>query len=220
MGKSRKSAENLSRRLSATVLGRIGGWFLRLLGSTWRVQGPATAPKGPLIGALWHRGFICAAYLWRDQGYKILVSRSHDGDLIESALRPLGFGSSLRGSSSRGGTQASLEAVRALRKGSRVVVLLDGPKGPACESKPGALLLSQIAGIEIVPVGIAAKPALRFQSWDRTILPLPFARVRYDYGQKIRIDREASEEEISEATSRLENSLNELTKELDRLLEY
>lgn len=217
MGKSRQSAKNLSRRLSAAILGRIGGWVLRLLGSTWRVEGPSP-PEGPFIGALWHKGFICAAYLWRDQGYKILVSRSHDGDLIDSALRPLGFGSSLRGSSSRGGAQASLQAVRALRKGAGVAVLLDGPKGPACESKPGALLLSQIAGIEILPTGITAKPALRFQSWDRTILPLPFARVRYAFGRKTCVSKDATEEEISEATNQLENSLNELTKELDQQL--
>ena len=218
MGKSRKSSRNPSSWLLGVPLGRIGGWFLRLLGSTWRVHGPGPS-EGAFVGALWHSGFICAAYLWRDRGYKILVSRSRDGDLIESVLGPLGYGASLRGSSSRGGTRASLGAIRALREGIGVAVLIDGPKGPALESKPGAVHLSQITGLEILPAAIAAKPAIRFRSWDRTILPLPFARVRYAYGQKIIFDNNVTEEQIRRATEQLENSLNDLTKKLYGMLE-
>lgn len=68
----------------------------------------------------------------------------------------------------------------ALRRGRTVALALDGPRGPAGVEKPGAAAL---AGAErvVVVFGEANAPGLRFSSWDRTLLPWPFARVCLRY---------------------------------------
>jgi len=191
---------------------------LRGLGASWRIRGPES-PEGPFVGAIWHQGLLAAAYLWRDQGYRVMVSRSRDGDLIDAALGPLGYGASMRGSSSRGGASASLSAIREIRRGAGIAVLLDGPKGPARRAKVGALQLSRMAGVTLIPGAIAARPAFRFRSWDQTLLPLPFARVRYAYGEAIEIPKDASEAFLKSAAAELGERIDALTEELYTELE-
>jgi lysophospholipid acyltransferase (LPLAT)-like uncharacterized protein len=57
------------------------------------------------------------------------------------------------------------------------VLVVDGPRGPARKSKPGALWLSQTCGVPIVAAAARAEPSIRLRNWDRTRLPAPFARV-------------------------------------------
>jgi lysophospholipid acyltransferase (LPLAT)-like uncharacterized protein len=52
-------------------------------------------------------------------------------------------------------------------------------------------------------------------SWDRFLLPLPFGRGLFLYGEPIRVRRDANAEEQEEARLRLEDSLNRLTEEAD-----
>jgi lysophospholipid acyltransferase (LPLAT)-like uncharacterized protein len=100
--------------------------------------------------------------------------------------------------------------IRAARDGHALGVLCDGPRGPARECKPGVVAAARATGLAIHPLGIAARPALYFGSWDRILLPLPFARVQFVYGQPLRVLRDASRDEL-EATRQA------LTRELDRL---
>jgi lysophospholipid acyltransferase (LPLAT)-like uncharacterized protein len=59
----------------------------------------------------------------------------------------------------------------------------DGPRGPARVAKPGAVAAAQRSGAAIMPVGIGASPAWRAPSWDRFLVPSPFAKVRMVYGE-------------------------------------
>lgn len=52
-------------------------------------------------------------------------------------------------------------------------------------------------------------------TWDRFLIPLPFGRGLFLYGEPIRVSREADETEQEEARLRLEAALNRLTDEAD-----
>ena len=52
-------------------------------------------------------------------------------------------------------------------------------------------------------------------SWDRFLVPLPFGRGLFLYGEPIRVSRDANAKEQEEARLRLEDSLNCLTEEAD-----
>jgi lysophospholipid acyltransferase (LPLAT)-like uncharacterized protein len=204
----------LTRALRALWV-RPAAWLLRLLAATWRVEvrgsehDPfAAGAARPVLAALWHEGALCAAGVYRDRRVHVAVSQSRDGEHIAAVLAKLGFGDSPRGSSSRGGAEALRGALRELRDREIVAVLVDGPRGPAHVAKAGIVAASRLARVPILPVRIAARPCLRFASWDRMRLPLPFARLVLDYGEPLVVARDASEAEAEAARRELEARLS------------
>lgn len=112
-----------------------------------------------------------------------LVSRSRDGELAARVQRFWG-GRVLRGSSSAGGREALRALHRALRRDRASVVMMpDGPKGPERVFKPGAFVLARVAGVPIVPIACRVSSAWRLGSWDRLLVPKPFARVELAFGE-------------------------------------
>ena len=211
-----RPARSLGYRLTRALGGWLAAGFVRLLGSTWRLERSGVDPmtagqgEGPLVMVIWHAGLSVAAYGWRDRNIAIAVSLSRDGDWIDAVLVRLGFAASARGSSSRGATELLRELIRRTRASEPIGILLDGPRGPAGVAKPGVVALARATGARLVPIGIAAAPTLRFGSWDRTLLPYPFARVRIVFGTPRYVAR-ATEGEALEARRR------ELEAELHRL---
>jgi lysophospholipid acyltransferase (LPLAT)-like uncharacterized protein len=179
------------RMLGAIV--RLGAVFYRLLGWTWRVRyvnpevvEPFRANKLPYIFACWHGQMLPLLWTHRDQGISILVSEHRDGEIITRVARTIGFGA-VRGSSSRGAGRALLGLVAELERGGAVAVTPDGPRGPAEEFAPGALVAAQRAEVPVITVGAHASSAWRLSTWDRFIIPKPFARVSVAYGGPVHI---------------------------------
>ena len=40
----------------------------------------------------------------------------------------------------------------------------------------GAIALARVSGAPVLFVGVAVNPCIRLKTWDRTIIPLPFAK--------------------------------------------
>ena len=190
------------------LIGWLGAWALRALGATWRlrVEGCDTTLDGGL-GAVWHCDLLLGTWFFRDRGVAMCVSRSHDGDLVAAALAHLGFAEPPRGSSSSGGSAVLRQLVRMLESGVTVGMLTDGPRGPARRSKSGVVSLARLTGVPITPVAIWARPRLRLRSWDRTLLPPPFARVVCRFGGPIAVPRDASPEREDELCGELDREL-------------
>jgi len=207
-------------RFSVWLGGVVFAPFLRLLGSTWRIESEGEDPRAssePFLAVTWHQGLFGAAYHFRNSGAGIPVSRSRDGDRIDAVLQRLGFGPSPRGSSSRDGPIALRGMIEAARKGQPVGILCDGPRGPARVCKPGALAAGRATGRPIRPIGIAAKPAIRFPSWDRAFLPLPFARVVFVYGPPLPIAHHLSDEEFTATLAQLERAIESAQQHAEQL---
>jgi len=210
-------------RTTVAAGGRLGAGLLRVLGATWRVRlaghpDPVTGGV-PAVGALWHGTLFPAAWRYRDAGIAIPVSRSRDGDRIVAVLDRLGFAPSPRGSSSGGGPAALSGAIRIARNGGTIAVLCDGPRGPAGRCKPGVIAMARAAGLPIYPVAIAARPTITFRSWDRTLLPLPFARVHFETGAPLRVPADASREDLERLREALEATLERLHRRAQAALE-
>ena len=71
---------------------------------------------------------------------------------------------------------------RAVAAGRDVLIAADGPAGPRWQAKPGALWLGSVARVPVIPVGIAASPAISLPRWDRHLVPLPGARLAIAIG--------------------------------------
>ncbi len=156
-------------------------WFLvRLLAGTWRVRRPPWPVPGPCVVALWHGDQLPMIVLHRDTGMVAMASHSRDGDIVAGVLRRFGYGV-VRGSSSRGGPEALMGCLMALREGGRPALAVDGPRGPAGKVKRGAEHLAVAEGLPVVFGRVRAK-GWRAGSWDRFLVPWPFARVEIEYG--------------------------------------
>ncbi|MCA9504252.1 MAG: DUF374 domain-containing protein [Myxococcales bacterium] len=228
-GRPRSDGRGPLVRLGLRLLGIGLALLLRLLGATWRIEVlghdprarvvPGQAPR-PHLAALFHESMIPCAWLFRDAGYRVAVSRSRDGDLVREVLVALGYADPVRGSSSRGASAVLLGLLRGLEAGCTSAVLVDGPRGPARESKPGIVALSARTGLPIQPIAVSARPALRLSSWDRTLVPLPFARVVCAYGEPFTVDLGAPRAPDAEQafTNRLDAALGRLHHEADAVL--
>ena len=105
--------------------------------------------------------------------------------------------------------------VRMVNSGTSVSIQTDGPRGPARKSKLGIVALARLSGAPIVPIGFGVTPCLRLRTWDRMLLPLPFARVRFVLAPPIRVPRDADSEAEAAALLDLDRELNRLTAEMD-----
>ena len=121
----------------------------------------------------------------------------------------------VRGSSTRGATAALKALVRHLRQGDDAGVTPDGPKGPRAVVQPGTLLAARLAGVPIVPVSFGASRVRNLASWDRFLVPMPFSRGTFCYGQPLMVPRDASSEDMERLRTQLESDLRELTKQAD-----
>jgi lysophospholipid acyltransferase (LPLAT)-like uncharacterized protein len=201
---------------------------VRALGVTLRLESvgleplePLWAARRPLIYAVWHARILMVpwlnARLARTHGarpVRVLASRSRDGELVARWVSRFGL-RAVRGSSSRGGAEALRELTAAVRAGEDVAVVPDGPRGPREVLQPGVVVLAALTGAPIVPFGFAARPARRLGSWDRFMVPLPFARAAAVFGKPFAIARDAERET---ARADLERALREVTESADRLV--
>ena len=213
-----RGARTHERKLRRLV--RFGVPLVRLLGLTWRIRRVNDAmlsdlrrQRVPIVFALWHGDMLPLLYLHRREGVSVLISEHRDGELIARIAQSLGF-RTVRGSTSRGAARALAGIVRELEDGHDVAVTPDGPRGPARRFAPGALMAAQRAAAPVVAVGVSAKPTWRLKSWDRFIIPKPFARVKVVYSDAIHIEA-SSVRAAAEETSRFESLMAEMGRIAD-----
>lgn len=166
--------------LANAPLGAVIAAMVRALAWTWRVERPDWPVAGPCVVAFLHGDVLPMVALHRGMGMVGMASRSRDGAIVAGVLAGLGYGV-IRGSSSRGGFEALREAERALADGGRPALAVDGPRGPAGTVQPGAEALARRAGVPVV-FGFVEAPGVRLRTWDRLLVPWPFARVTVRYG--------------------------------------
>ena len=182
----------------------LGALVVRLLAWTWRIRvvnpeaiEPLRAANSPYVFACWHGQMLPLLWVHRGQGIAILVSEHRDGEIITRIARTIGF-NAVRGSTTRGGGRALLGLVAELERGNVVAVTPDGPRGPAGHFAPGALVAAQRAGVPVLTVGAYASSAWTLGSWDRFLIPKPFARIRVAYGGPAEVGGESPRDAAAE----------------------
>jgi lysophospholipid acyltransferase (LPLAT)-like uncharacterized protein len=168
-----------------------------------------------VIYAVWHGRLLPPAFLHRGQDVVTLISRSADGEYLARLLSHWGY-ESVRGSSSRGGSEALRELVKYGRKGRSLAITPDGPRGPKQELKGGILSAAQLSGVPIIPTSSTASRGWWPGRWDRFLIPKPFAKVRVQYAAPVIVPRDANEAQLEILRKEIEETLNRMTETLDR----
>ena len=186
-----------SRLVLYRALVPVGRWLIRLVWGWCRVVrtdgtehiGAALARASSFIPVYWHQHqLFCVKELLalRDRGVKLgfLISPSVDGEIGAMLVESLGA-VVIRGSSSHTGARALRDYYQALaHEAVSPAITPDGPRGPAFQFKPGAILLAQLSQRPMIPMAFAASRAWKIQ-WDRFVIPKPFARVVVAVGEPV-----------------------------------
>jgi len=182
----------VQRWLTAT----LGPALIRCLAWTWRIEvvrperwAGMMAAGQPYVLLSWHESLLPVLWHHRRLGIAALVSEARDGQYLAALARLLGY-RLIPGSSTRGGVKALRGAIRALEDGIPVGLTPDGPRGPRRVVKAGVVAAAERGGAVIVPVHAESRPSWRAKSWDRFLVPPPFARVRLAYGEPFTLERD------------------------------
>jgi lysophospholipid acyltransferase (LPLAT)-like uncharacterized protein len=177
----------------------------------------------PVIFAMWHGQQALVPFIRRpEHRAKALISRHRDGELNAIALDWLGV-EGIRGSGDhggefhrKGGVGAFRQMLAALKDGHSIVLTADVPK-VARVAGLGIVMLAAMSGRPIYPVAVTTSRRIEFDSWDRSVLNLPFGRMAAAVGAPIRVPAEAADAALETARQQVENELNQATARAEAL---
>lgn len=202
----------------AGVVREIGGPIVSALAKSWRIEAhhaerwrELRSSHTPFIFLLWHEALLPLLWYHRAQGIAIVVSEAREGGYLGEYAERIGY-RLLPGSSTRGGLRALRGAVRILHDSIPVAFTPDGPRGPRREVKPGIVRTAQRVGAQILPLHAEVDRAWRLRSWDRLVVPKPFAEVRVGYGEPFAVD--PGPDGLARGVARCESALIALESEL------
>lgn len=208
-------------RLVLQVVPRIAVWLMigvyRLLRIVHVNRGSPEScwAKGErIIFAFWHGRLLMMPFAYPGIPLATLISQHRDGEYISRIA--VVFGSRvIRGSATRGGVRAFKQMILALKEGCNLVITPDGPRGPRAKVKSGVVELARLTGAPIVPVTFSAARRRFLKSWDAFLLPLPFSRAVYIWGEPVYVEPMATREEVAKYQDILAERLDLLTMKAD-----
>ncbi|TGL53334.1 DUF374 domain-containing protein [Leptospira meyeri] len=218
----------MKRRFLVWFLPLIVVWFQRLIGFTSRFRFLTNEHyeelfknKKPFIYSIWHTNVLYSPFLHRGKNVAVLISESKDGDYINQVVHRFG-NTSVRGSSSKGGSKALKAVIQHLKKGLPAAFTPDGPRGPAFIVQPGIIAAAQVTQVPIVPFHYeCSRQWILERAWDKHRVPKPFTTFVVSYGEPISVPRDLNEEEFEAIRLKVEvamlNNRNLAIREAERI---
>ena len=201
----------------AGLIAALGSWLVRAVLATLRFQvedraGVLGRQERPVIWLFWHNRLFVIPHLQNrflpERPGAALTSASKDGEILAGLLQRFNI-RPVRGSSSRRGATALIELIRLCRQGYNVAITPDGPRGPRYRLNPGVIALAQNTGAPVMPIRVAYSAAWELRSWDRFLIPKPFARVTITLLPLETVPKTATEEGFERERLRIESVLRE-----------
>jgi lysophospholipid acyltransferase (LPLAT)-like uncharacterized protein len=197
--------------------------YLRLV---WKTSSFVTEPQdvyeraardSPVILAMWHGQHFLVPFIRRDEHRaKVLVSRHRDGEINAIAAEWLGVGT-IRGSGhlsggfiDKGGVSAFREMLTALTEGYNIALTADVPKITRVVGL-GIIKLASQSGRPIYPLAVATRRRVELNTWDRTVINLPFSRAAAVVGEPVRVTVDADSSTLESERRALQASLDAAT---------
>lgn len=220
--------KDLKKRFVVWFGPSLAYWTIRALGRTMRFEEvnpqflePFLESGTPVIGAFWHGRLLMMPWAYENKKGRMLsflVSPHRDGQIVGKALEHFGFRPIL-GSTKRGGAAALKEMIKAIREGYDVAIVPDGPRGPRYEAQFGVIELARRTGRPVIPLTFSASKKKIFGTWDRFLLPYPFSKGVFIWGEPIYVEPRGDRDHVEEKRRFLEKRLNELTEQADQYFE-
>jgi lysophospholipid acyltransferase (LPLAT)-like uncharacterized protein len=208
----------IKRRLAGNLLPLFIYLVVRVLYATMRIRViGGEIPRSfheqgkGVINIFWHARLLMTPFCYTGKEAYVLISSHGDGEIVANVARCFRF-HLVRGSSSKRGKEAFREMVRLSRNDRDLAITPDGPRGPAEVVKPGVAQVARFSGRPVIPLAFGASRAKRFASWDRFLVPYPFSRGVFVWGEPLYY-REG--EEMGAFCRRIEEALRDTTRRAD-----
>ncbi len=222
--KSRKSSPlRWYDHILLRIIPPIAALVVKLLISSCRVahvegrereQEALSLSEGLAVYTTWHqRMFFNFHHSQRRHGV-VMISQSRDGEYVARMAQWLGF-KTVRGSSTRGGFKATRELMQRIKEGWLGGMLADGPLGPARVLKLGSLVIARDARVPLMATLWGTDRCWTLNTWDRYLIPKPFARIVVYHPEPILIPPSAKGEELEGYRRIFEERLNQGTRWCD-----
>jgi len=169
---------------------------------------------GKVLLCGWHQQFFTGVrHFNKYKQYQpaLMSSKSLDGQIAAGVAKRAGC-YTVWGSSSNSASAALKEMIHRLRDYRLAAHVLDGPRGPAGVVKAGAIAIAHGAGAVIVPGVVIVDRAWYLHSWDRFMIPKPFAHVTIKYLPKIELPPVMDKAEYENQRKRLEEIMQPYLK--------
>jgi lysophospholipid acyltransferase (LPLAT)-like uncharacterized protein len=213
--------KSLKKKLVSWLGPWLAYWTIKFLGRTMRFEEiNPEIPRSfwergiPAIGAFWHGRLLMMPLIYKGKKLSFLVSPHRDGQVVGKALTRFGFHAIL-GSTTRKGFSAFKQMVKAHQNGSDLALAPDGPRGPGYRVQIGVIELAKLTGRSIIPCSFSASRRKIFKTWDHFLLPYPFSKGVFIWGEPIVVDSKGDRSHLEERRALLEKRLNELTERAD-----
>ncbi len=210
----------------------IGPTVIRLLSWSWKtrfigrseIEEMHAGNIGPVV-SFWHQQI--PAGIGTHIGYpaRVLVSKHRDGEMIASISQRLKF-KTVRGSSSSGGSRVVREMLEGDFGEDALCFTPDGPRGPCFSVAPGLAFIAAKSRRPVVLTGFASSKYWQANSWDKMVIPKPFARVVVTYsnhlgvpGEEVGEEGEEQEQFLRDIRTGMDQCELEAKQELQRWLE-
>jgi len=158
------------------------------------------------IAVTWHGELLISPQVYRKlrkrEKTSAIISQHFNGELIAKVL---GFFNilALRGSSKRGAKAVLINAIKAIKDGQTIMITPDGPRGPRYSMSDGAVALALRSKLPIMVVNYIPSSYWQLGSWDKFLIPKPFARLDI-YHQIINLENM----DKNEAKEHLKSAMN------------
>lgn len=209
------------RRLHEIIKSKILSFFAQILflinsySLSFRNVNHPDTENGNFIFACWH-AHQCALYSIKNrENMYSMISKSTDGDIIANAGGRVGI-QSVRGSSKRGGADATRKLLDKLNEGFSAALAVDGPRGPKFKAKKGVVELAKLSGVPIIPMAWFGKSPflIKFNTWDEFLFPFIFGTIVTLYGEPIYVPKDADKEVLEQYRNKLDEEMIRLNREL------
>lgn len=200
--------------------------FMKLLLFSYRLvriegiefEKEAIEKSGKCIYCSWHQRILYNPYYLSKKRVTVMISQSRDGEFAARLVNTLGL-RDVRGSSTRGGMSALRELTQIIKDGkANGGMIVDGPLGPPRVAKMGTVILARDSKAPLMPIMWGTDRCWILNSWDRFIIPKPFARIVYCHSEPIWVPESADGDELEEYRKLLEKSLNNAARWCDEQL--
>jgi lysophospholipid acyltransferase (LPLAT)-like uncharacterized protein len=188
---------------------------LRLLGLTWRFEVIAEEGAAPVlfgdksmaeIYCFWHQCVLPADIYFRHSRSVLLISQSFDGELIARTAQKFGY-TVVRGSSSRGASEALMGLKQSIQGGKSAIFTADGPRGPAFRTKMGPIKVAQMTGAPIHSFHVQPERFWALRSWDTFMVPKPFTRIVVSWSIPVQVPGDLAADQFEPKRAELNAAL-------------
>lgn len=189
--------------LMPRVLAYGGKILLKLLTFTCRIEieGIETfnkqAAEGNCILLLWHNRLMLVAAVFQKHSpqftYTAFISQSRDGEPLALFTNSYKNGRTIRVRHDAK-HEALKEMIDRLKNSKEVLMVTpDGPRGPRYHVKPGVAMAAKDTSAKVFPFSWSADRFWQLNSWDKMILPKPFAKIHVTIGAPVILDSDSKE---------------------------